>query len=727
MAAPHTVPVARESALLEALARVETTLAALEDLVFVLDADGRFIDFHAPAEQPLLVPPGDFLGRDFRTVLPPELTEPLAAALAQVAASGAAQSHEYRMPLAGRETWWAAHLSPRRDATGALTGYTIVSREVTAQRLAERQVQELTARLTRRVDVLTEPGQETANLQLADLFDLEEIQRIQDSFAAATGVASIITAPDGTPITRPSNFCRLCEHIIRGTEKGRCNCFHSDAVLGRHHPEGPVIQRCLSGGLWDGGTSLNAGERHIANWLIGQVRDESIGDASLLAYAREIGADEAAFAAALREVTPMPLGQFEKICAALHLIGSQLSRLALRNLQQARFIAERQRLEDQLRQAQKLEAVGQLAGGVAHDFNNILTAQFMHLALLQERTDLPPDVVESLGALQTGARMAADLTRQLLAFSRRQILQIQPLELNDLLANLLKLFRRVLGEHIALEVVPAAAPVRILGDAGMVEQVVINLVVNARDAMPRGGVLRVVCEALRLAAADCVGRTDARAGSFARLTVTDSGCGMAPEMLAHIFEPFFTTKAVGAGTGLGLATVYGIVKQHQGWIEVASRLGAGTTFSVFLPLADGAEVPARAEIRPGDATGESQLILVVEDEEPVRKVLTTFLQKLGYRVVAAADGREALALWARHRAEIRLLFTDMVMPGGLDGRELAARLLAEEPRLRAVLASGYSLDLARQGLPEARCVFLAKPYDKTRVGEVVRAALQAAG
>jgi signal transduction histidine kinase/ActR/RegA family two-component response regulator len=630
--------------------------------------------------------------------------------------------------LAGRDSWWGARISPRRDSAGNLTGFTIVSREVTTRKLAEEQVRELNTRLVRRVGVLTDPEQDTANLELGDLFDLEEIQRIQDAFAAATGVASIITAPDGTPITRPSNFCRLCEQVIRGTDKGRCNCYRSDAVLGRHHPEGPVIQLCLSGGLWDAGTSLSAGDRHIANWLIGQVRDEAVDEAAMLAYAREIGADEAEFSSALAEVTRMPRAQFEKICGALYLIGNQMSRLALRNLQQARFITERQRLEEQLRQAQKLEAVGQLAGGVAHDFNNILTAQFMHLALLQDRTDLPPDVVEALGALQTGARMAADLTRQLLAFSRRQILQIQPIELNDLLANLLKLFRRVLGEHIELQIVPAPAPVWIQGDGGMVEQVVINLVVNARDAMPRGGILRLVCDTVELPASGRLEHPEARAGAFAQLTVSDSGCGMAPETMQHIFEPFFTTKAVGAGTGLGLATVYGIVKQHQGWVEVAIRPSTGTIFRVYLPLAEEAAPSEPSSTLSAVADpGAGQLILAVEDEEPVRKVLAAFLRRQGYRVLEAVDGKEALALWAQHHEEIRLLFTDMVMPGGIDGRELAERLLSEVPALRVVLASGYSQELAQQGLPAARCTFLAKPYDKAGVAAAVRAALEPAG
>ncbi len=713
--------------LVEIVDSLTTTLHSLDELVFVLDCEGRFIDFHAPPDRPLMMPPEMFLGRLFRESLPPHLAEPLAEKLALVQTTGTVQEYEYQIPLAGQPTWWSARISLRHTRAGEPAGYTIVSRDVTARRYAEEQVRQLNARLSHRVGVLTEPMQDFANVQLADLFDLEEIQRIQDAFASATGVASIITDPSGVPLTRPSNFCRLCSAIIRGTEKGRCNCFHSDAVLGRHHPQGPVIQRCLSGGLWDAGTSVSAGEKHIANWLIGQVRDESIDEEAMLEYARRIGADEREFRSALAEVPTMPLTQFEKVCEALYLIGDQLSRLALRNLQQARFITERQRLEERLRQSQKLEAVGQLAGGVAHDFNNILTAQFMHLALLRERSDLPEEVRESLEALQTGSRMAADLTRQLLAFSRRQILQIRPLELNALVANLLKLFRRVLGEHIALHLSPAVSALHVEGDAGMIEQVVINLVVNARDAMPRGGILRLETAVVRLGADETRGHPEARPGEFALVSIGDTGCGMSPDMLAHVFEPFYTTKDVGAGTGLGLATVYGIVKQHNGWIEVDSRPGEGSTFRVYLPLAAEHQPAVAHEPSVAACRGAAELILVVEDEVVVRTLLARILRGLGYRVVEAADGLQALELWQVHRHEIRLLFTDMVMPGGVDGRELAERLLAEEPSLQVILASGYSLELAREGLPEERCAFLAKPYDKQVVAEMVRGALAFAG
>ena len=275
---------------------------------------------------------------------------------------------------------------------------------------------------------------------------------------------------------------------------------------------------------------------------------------------------------------------------------------------------------------------------------------------------------------------------------------------------------------------PAPAPLFVQGDAGMIEQVVINLAVNARDAMSGGGTLRLVCESVRIDGSERPSHPDARPGAYARITASDTGCGMPPETLQHIFEPFFTTKERGAGTGLGLATVYGIVRQHQGWIEVASRPGEGTTFTVYLPLAAAAAAQRPVQPAPaGAGSAAGQLILVVEDDEAVRCMLAAILKRLGYRVVEAASGVEALVLWEKHHAEIRLVFTDTVMPGGIDGRELVARLLAEAPDLHVVLASGYSLDLARSGLPEGHCTFLAKPYDKKRIAEIVSASLQQDG
>jgi PAS domain S-box-containing protein len=385
-------------------------------------------------------------------------------------------------------------------------------------------------------------------------------------------------------------------------------------------------------------------------------------------------------------------------------------------------ITARKQAEEALRQAQKLEAVGRLAGGVAHDFNNILTATLARLDDLQADPTVSAPVRSELVQLEQDALRAAALIRQLLVFSRRQVATMKPLEVNQLLVNLLKMLYRVLGEHIRLEFSADPTELWVTGDAGMLEQVVTNLAVNARDAMPQGGRLTVRTHRARLDAEAATGQPGGRPGTFVCLTVTDTGCGMDTTMLPRIFEPFFTTKEVGRGTGLGLATVYGIVAQHQGWISVESAVGQGSTFQVFLPLAETRASP-REDVARGPVGGHETLLLV-EDEPTVRKPMAGALRRLGYHVLEAGTGPEALAVWAKHRDDISVLISDVVMPEGLTGVELAARLRAERPTLQIILASGYSEELAEcSGSPVVGITYLAKPFRPSDVANTVRACL----
>jgi PAS domain S-box-containing protein len=386
-----------------------------------------------------------------------------------------------------------------------------------------------------------------------------------------------------------------------------------------------------------------------------------------------------------------------------------------------RDVTEQQRLEEQLRHAQKMESIGQLAGGVAHDFNNILTVIKGHTALLLDEGHLPPDTIEALRQIAQSAEFAANLTRQLLMFSRKQLLQPGPIDLNEVVARTSRLLGRVIGENITLEVAAAPGLPEINADAGMLEQVLLNLVVNARDAMPRGGRVTIATLAL-LADGDYVRRVpQARLGRFVGLRVSDAGEGISPEILPRIFDPFFTTKQEGKGTGLGLATAYGIVEQHAGWIEVESQLGQGTQFTAWFPaLAAPAVRAARVSTPPFGARG-GETVLVVEDKEAVRTIVQTVLVRFGYRVVVAETGEEALARWEEHRDQVGLLFTDVVMPGRLTGKELADRLRSARPELKVVFCSGYDaeiLDPAALKMPGTR--FLAKPFDVSNLARVVR-------
>jgi signal transduction histidine kinase/ligand-binding sensor domain-containing protein/CheY-like chemotaxis protein len=385
-----------------------------------------------------------------------------------------------------------------------------------------------------------------------------------------------------------------------------------------------------------------------------------------------------------------------------------------------RGIAER---TQELVQARKMEAVGQLAGGVAHDFNNILTAILMQLGLLLEEQDLEPSARAGLQDLEKQAKRAASLTRQLLAFSRRQVMRSRPLDLNAMLEELFKMLRRLLGDDISLEF-KKGCPLWIDGDVAMIEQVVTNLCLNARDAMtPKGGRLLIETSLREVNEAEAKANPEARAGSFVCLSVSDTGCGMDEQVLQHIFEPFFTTKEVSKGTGLGLATVYGIVKQHHGWVRVVSKVGSGSTFRVFIPARD---APQAAE--PGamveHAPRGRETILLVEDEKTVRMMASLCLQRFGYRVLEAADGPEAIAAWDQHGPEIDLLFSDMVMPNGITGLDLAKRFRQGKPGLKVIVTSGYSVDLRRTAESvEPGFMYLAKPYEMKNLAAAVRACL----
>ena len=322
----------------------------------------------------------------------------------------------------------------------------------------------------------------------------------------------------------------------------------------------------------------------------------------------------------------------------------------------------------------------------------------------------------------SAADRAASLTRQLLAFGRRHVIQPKNLDLNEILSQMATILERVLGEDIALDVRYTAELPPVFADAGMFEHVLLNLAVNAREAMPKGGRLDISLRAVVLSQNTASGHADARPGTFVALAVTDSGCGIAKENLDHIFEPFFTTKDMAHGSGLGLATVYGIVKQHRGWISVESEVGRGTTFEIFLPVCDRplAAVPAPAT----RARGGSETILLVEDEESLRELVRCVLESYGYNVIDAANGRCAFDVWKEHGSRVDLLLTDIVMPDGVTGRDLADTLKQEKPNLRVLFSSGYSSDIIGKDFVLADGVnFLQKPYNPQTLAETVRECL----
>jgi signal transduction histidine kinase/HAMP domain-containing protein len=388
-------------------------------------------------------------------------------------------------------------------------------------------------------------------------------------------------------------------------------------------------------------------------------------------------------------------------------------------------ITARLNLENQLRQSQKMESVGQLAAGVAHDFNNMLTIIQGYAGILMAKPGLAPELFDPIQSVYFAAERAATLTRQLLMFSRKNVMQSKPLDLRVVVANMSKMLQRILGEPITLEFHPPPELPLVHGDDGMMEQVLMNLSVNARDAMPKGGTLTISLSPRSLDEDYLQTQPQARAGNFVCLRVTDNGCGMDGTTLTHIFEPFFTTKEVGKGTGLGLATVYGIVKQHGGWVEVTSEVGTGSTFSVLFPATNQTAREVKETSDPiAVIHGGSETILVVEDEPVLRDMAQLILADCGYRIIEAASGKEALDVWEQHKGDIDLVLTDMVMPEGVSGIELAEKLLVLRPDLKIIFTSGYTVDDLSTGFltrtNNAR--FIQKPYTRAILAQTVRQA-----
>jgi two-component system, cell cycle sensor histidine kinase and response regulator CckA len=386
----------------------------------------------------------------------------------------------------------------------------------------------------------------------------------------------------------------------------------------------------------------------------------------------------------------------------------------------ANDVTERRRLEEQFRQAQRMEAVGQLAGGVAHDFNNLLTVISGYCELLfQSLSDRVPDL-RRVQEVHRAAARAASLTRQLLTFSRKQALTPQVLDLDEVVQGMVPMLSRLLGEHVCLNTTRALLLGRVKADPGQIEQVVMNLAINARDAMPDGGTLTITLTDVELDAAPRGVDVALRSGPHVMLAVSDTGCGMDAATRVRIFEPFFTTKEVGKGTGLGLATVYGIVQQSDGAIQVESAPGRGATFRIYLPRVEPVAATGGAVAAPAKAAAGRETLLVVEDEHAVRTLEAEVLTGHGYRVLVAGDAQEALALEERCEETIALLVTDVVMPGR-SGRELAREFVRRRPGTRVLFVSGYANDaFAQGGLLEAGSCFLQKPFSPESLAHKVR-------
>ncbi len=724
-----------------------------------------------------------------------------------------------------------------------------VSRDISESKRNEEALEKRIVALTRALD-------DVESVTFEDLFNIDDIQRLQEEFSQATGIASIITKPDGRPITKPSNFCRFCD-IIRNTDKGGENCLKSDAILGRYNPDRPTIQPCLSGGLWDACAPITIGGKHIATWLVGQVRDETQSEEKICHYAQQIGTDEEALVEAFREVPAMAKDQFEKIAQALFTLAKQLSTSAYQNIQQARFITEKKSIEETLRtsterykaltellpvgvietdkdgnilfanqatyqltgyddrdladgckfqsmiaaedlekvndmmqqvladkpangqefqilrkdsssftgfinlslyiikseqrligyifdltklkekdnalreseeklaRSKKMESLGLLAGGVAHDLNNILSGIVSYPELLLLEIPETSPLHKPMETIKKSGEKAVNIVQDLLTMARRGVMVTEVIDLNATIREQLDSpeMEKLRHFHPQVEVRTQldSKQLHIKGSSIHIAKTIMNLISNAAEAMPEGGILSIETGlahiATPLSSYEIIDK-----GDYAVLTVSDTGIGMTQQDSEKIFEPFYTKKKMGkSGTGLGMAVVWGTVKDHHGFIDLKSEQGTGTTFTLYLPITldEKQEAPPKEAVR---CYGNGEKILIVDDVAEQREIASAILKELRYNVISSRSGEDAIEFL--HNNDVDLVVLDMIMEPGIDGATTYRRIHEFKPHQKAIIASGFAItaqvdELRRLGIDR----YINKPYSIGQIGKAVKTAL----
>jgi PAS domain S-box-containing protein len=765
----------RKADLRQELAMLRAVAEANEDIVFVKDRDGRYLYVNAAAAALVNRSVEDVIGHDTATFFDPVSAARDCATDLEVLTTGRPVTFETDATAGGTVVRLLTTKAPLRNGRDEVVGVVGVSRDVTARRRAEAALRASEARFRAFVDHSPAPAwitdthgrfvylnatcQRTLRLPPGDpvgrtVFDLFTESHAREYMAnnrAAAAYGTVVEAEE--PCVRADGSAGwflvyrfpLPEDdgptLVGGVAVDITDRTRTEVALRQSEQRYRELFRTSPLPMWiyDTRTLRFLAVNQAAVQQYGYSEEEFLGLTLKDIRPRE---DVAALLAALPQLPPVAshgvwrhrtkderIIDVEVNSHTLHFDGRP-ARCVL-----SRDVTEQRRLEGQLRQAQKMEAVGRLAGGVAHDFNNLLTAilgftEVLLDGLKPERITaiVPNDLRGAAEEVRKAGEKAADLTRQLLAFSRRQILQARVLDLSGVVSDMENILRRVIGEDVTLETVRAAESLPVLADPGQLERVILNLAVNARDAMPNGGRLTITTAAANLGPDDLHEHPELRPGEYAVLSVCDTGVGMDAATKARLFEPFFTTKKVGEGTGLGLATVYGVVKQSGGDISVRTAPGEGTTFTLYLPTSN---LPAAGgkprETPPSAPTAAAQeTVLVVEDDDAVRVLVRLVLTRQGYQVLEARDGESALALVESYDQPIHLLVSDVVMPG-VSGPELAAKVTAQRPDLRVMFLSGYTEDeVIRRGGGTA--AFLHKPFLPTaltvKVREVLNGQLQ---
>ena len=666
-----------------------------------------------------IVPERDSSGKDLRTMIADIGKHPERYAL----------NENENMKKDGTRLWVCWSNKGVLDEHGKIFEILCVGNDATARREAEQLLQISEKRVRAKLDAVIRPEGDIDHLDLVDIIDTEKTKELMDDFHFITNVGGAIVDLEGN-VVASTEFREICAQFHRVHPDALENCIESDTKLTEGIEAGQFRAYKCKNNMRDIAMPLFVGDKHFGNIFIGQFfyDDEDLDYNVFRSQARKFGFDEQKYLDALDRVPRFSRKSVQRAMNYYSRLAQMLSTLGYSNLKLARALEEqkqneikREQLQEQLNQAQKMESVGRLAGGVAHDFNNKLAIINGYAEMAADMIDPSDPLHETIREIHTAGMQSAGIVRQLLAFARQQTISPVELDLNDSISSMLKMFRRLIGENIDLAWHPGANlwPVKI--DPSQVDQIMANLAVNSRDAIPDVGKLTI--ETKNTIVDDNYSRTNPEAipGRYVTLSVSDDGCGIEKGAMDHLFEPYYTTKEVGKGTGLGLPTIYGILKQNKGFVNVYSEPGQGTTFRLYFPSSEKeSTISHSAEKSRGKVPMGSETILLVEDEPAILKMGREMIRRLGYTVLTAENPSEAMKIAGEYEGTIHLLITDVVMPE-MNGRDLSAQLTKTNPGIKTLYMSGYTANvIAHHGVLDEGVQFIQKPFSMKDLAVKVR-------